>query len=544
MKFQIPFAEQAEIESLVHAAAGLGFSYLILLVLSSLIATFGLISNSTATVIGAMIVAPLMGPILGIALSLVQGDLAAFRRSLTAEVVGVLVVLGTAIALSKLLGQAQIDLSQSEIVARTHPTLLDLAIGFAAGLAGAFATVNRKISGSIAGVAIAVALVPPLCVSGLCLGAGHSQSGLGAFVLFLANFLTIQLAAVIVFSLAGLGHWENLRRERQLLRAFILNLLLLTGTGIFLARQLANLVKERGAEQLTRGVITRELSQLAGASIDSLNVRLVRQNLEVELRARAPEEVGVSVARKLQKQLQQRVGYPVQLRISTARASYVTPEGHLFLPEKTEPSQQQLLEADVQRALTTALQSFPGVELTSMRMLEEPGNRWFILLRSPYLFDARLVSRLKTLTMGELATRRPDLHELSFTVRTTLVQDYTESGLQNIPIDLPLTAEEEKRQELERRAALVVAAQPGADPLEIHVTSDSAEEQKAVLNIDLKVRSAQPLTAARVKAWRSALAKEFQQPILLSVQVDLGQWFRLEDTTKEASRTEGSKRLK
>lgn len=527
MKFQIPYAEQAEIESLVRSAAGLGFSYLILLVLSSLIATFGLISNSTATVIGAMIVAPLMGPILGIALSLVQGDLAAFRRSLTAEVVGVLVVLATAVTISKLLGQTHIDLAQSEIVARTHPTLLDLAIGFAAGLAGAFATVNRKISGSIAGVAIAVALVPPLCVSGLCLGAGQSQSGLGAFVLFLANFLTIQLAAAIVFSLAGLGHWDNLRRERQLLRAFVLNLLLLTGTGIFLARQLANLVAERRAEQITRGVVTQELSHLSGARMDSLNVRLVRQHLEVELLARAPEEVSVAVARNLQKQLQQKVGYPVQLRIGTARASYVTPEGHLYLPEKPEPSERERLEADMQRALASALQSFPGVELTNMRMLEETGNRWFVLLRSPYLFDSRLVTRLKNITLSELAIRQPQLLQLSLVVRTTLVQDYTESGLQNTPIDLPLTEEEERRQDWERRAALVIASQPGAEPLEIHVTSDSPDGHQGSLNVDLKVRSPKPLTAARVKKWRDVLIREFKRPVLLSVRVEFGQSFRL-----------------
>lgn len=541
MKFQIPFAEQAEIESLVRAAAGLGFSYLILLILSTLIATFGLISNSTATVIGAMIVAPLMGPILGIALSLVQGDLPGFRRALTAEAVGVLVVLVNAVAISKFLGTAHIDLSQSEIVARTHPTLLDLAIGFAAGLAGAFATVNRKISGSIAGVAIAVALVPPLCVSGLCLGAGQSRSGLGAFVLFLANFLTIQLAAVIVFSLAGLGHWENLRRERQLLRAFLLNLLLLTGTGVFLTRQLTNLVAERRAEQITRRVITQEFSHLAGARVDNLNVRLVQQHLEVELLARAPEEVGVAVARNLQKQLQQSVGYPVQLRIGTARASYVTPEGHLFLPEKTGPTPRELLEGDVQRALAAAVQDFPGVELTNLRMLNEAGNRWFVLLRSPYLFDAQLVTRLKNATLAELQTRRPALDELNLTVRTTLVQDYTESGLQNTPIDLPPTVEEERRQEWERRAALVIAAQPGADPLEIHVTRDSPEDQKGPFRVDLKVRSPKPLSGTQVKKWRNRLVQEFQQPVLLSVQVEIGQWFRLEDSPPQASPIKGSK---
>lgn len=527
MKFRVPDQDQPEIIESIQASAGLGASYLILLMLSTLIATFGLISNSTATVIGAMIVAPLMGPILGIALSLVQGRLPDFRRALTAELVGVMVCLFTATLISRGLGPAHVDLTQSEILGRTHPTLLDLAIGFAAGLAGAFATVNRKISGSIAGVAIAVALVPPLCVSGLCIGAEQYDRGVGAFVLFLANFLTIQLAASIVFGLAGLGHWENLRRERRLLQAFIFNLLLLLGTGAFLARQLTNLVAERHAEQASREIVLQELSHLTGASLDDLKVRLVKGNLEVEIAARAPEEVGVGSARSLQKVLQQRLGYPVRLRIGTARASYVTPDGHLFLPEKTAPTDKEMLEAETQRALTLALESFPGVELTSLRQLskDEDGQRLLVLLRSPYLFDARLVARLESTTLEKLQSRRPDQKGLGLTVRTTLVQEYTRQGLQNTPIDLPLSSEEVQRQEWERQAGLVIAQQKDLELLEIHITTNGNLEQPS-LNVDAKVRSIKPLAEKRISLLARALQRELKLPVSLGVQVVLGQAIR------------------
>lgn len=529
MKFRVPDQNQPEIIESIQASAGLGFSYLILLLLSTLIATFGLISNSTATVIGAMIVAPLMGPILGIALSLVQGRLPDFRRALTAELVGVLVCLFTATLISRGLGPAHVDLTQSEILGRTHPTLLDLAIGFAAGLAGAFATVNRKISGSIAGVAIAVALVPPLCVSGLCIGAEQYDRGVGAFVLFLANFLTIQLAASIVFGLAGLGHWENLRRERRLLQAFVFNLLLLLGTGAFLARQLTNLVAERHAEQASREIVLQELSHLTGASLDALKVRLVKGKVEVEIAARAPEEVGVGSARSLQKVLQQRLGYPVRLRIGTARASYVTPDGHLFLPEKTAPTDMEMLEAETQRALTLALalESFPGVELTSLRQLSqnEDGQRLLVLLRSPYLFDARLVARLERTTLEKLQSRRPDQKGLGLTVRTTLVQEYTRQGLQNTPIDLPLSSEEVQRQEWERQAGLVLAQQKDLELLEIHITTNGNPEQPG-LNVDAKVRSIKPLAEKRILLLAKGLQRELKLPVNLGVQVVLGQAVR------------------
>lgn len=529
MKLRLAAEEQTEIVASIYASAGLGFSYLLLLVLSTLIATFGLLANSTATVIGAMIVAPLMGPILGIALSLVQGDLPSFRRSLAAEVVGVLLCLATAFAIARLLGSAQVDLTQSEIVGRTHPTLFDLAIGFAAGLAGAFATVNRKISASIAGVAIAVALVPPLCVSGLCFGSGQAERGFGAFVLFLANFLSIQLAASIVFGLAGLGHWANLRKERPLLRAFLFNLLLLLGTGTFLTRQLATLVAERRAEQVTREIAQGELSRLTGASLDDVKVRFVKRTLEVEVLARAPEEVGVSTAASLQKTLQLRLGYPVRLRIATTRASYVTPDGPLFLPAKVAPSEQQLLDEETQQALAQSLQAFPGVELTSFRPLyQESGTQsLFVMLRSPYVFESRLVARLEKATFEKLQARRPDQKSLELTVRTSLVQDYTSQGLQDSPTELTLSPEEMRQQEWERVAALELSRQQGAELLEIHITAEGDLGEEVALNVDAKFRSSKPVTAQQVKKWQGALEKELKLPIVLGAEVELGQSFRL-----------------
>ena len=521
---RVPVATQAEIVEAVHTSAGLGASYVILLLLSTFIATFGLLSNSTATVIGAMIVAPLMGPILGIALSLVQGDLPAFRRALLAEVVGVALCLTCAIAIARLLGPNQVDLTQSEIVGRTHPTLLDLAIGFAAGLAGSFATVNRKISGSIAGVAIAVALVPPLCVSGLSLGSGQWDSGLGAFLLFLANFLTIQLASSIVFGMAGLGHWENFRRERPLLRAFVFNLVLLLATSYFLARQLFILVEERRAEQVTHRIALRELSRLNGASLDGLQIRLVKQRLEVSILARAPEEIGVATARSLQKTLQQQLGYPVDLRIGTARASYVTPDGHLFLPEKIAPTSQEMLETENQRALSLALQDFPGAELTSLRQLsvQPDGQKLFVMVRSPYLFHARLVAQLQSSALEKLQARRPEQKQLELTVRTSLVQDYTAQGLQSTSLDLPLSEEEDRQRKIELRVALRLSQLKSAELLQVHSSGDENG-----LYVDLKVRSSQPLKARQIQQWKVALEGELKMPVQLGVEVILGQSFQV-----------------
>ena len=133
--------------------------FFILLISSAVIATLGLVSNSTAVVIGAMIVAPLMDPILSLAFGLAVSDGKLIRRSAVTVCFGVMAVVGTASLISWALGVSYV---QSEITGRTSPNLIDLGIAIAAAVAGSFSMTRKQLSNSIAGVAIAVALVPPL----------------------------------------------------------------------------------------------------------------------------------------------------------------------------------------------------------------------------------------------------------------------------------------------------------------------------------------------------------------------------------------------
>lgn len=140
----------------------LDFNYLVLILGSCAIATFGLLSNSTAVIIGAMIVAPLMLPIRGLAFGALEGNVVLFRKGLIAIAVGTLV----AIVLACLLGfLVRLPEFGSEVFARSKPTLLDLGIAVAAGGISGFAKVQPKISGTLAGTAIAVALYASDCDS-------------------------------------------------------------------------------------------------------------------------------------------------------------------------------------------------------------------------------------------------------------------------------------------------------------------------------------------------------------------------------------------
>jgi uncharacterized hydrophobic protein (TIGR00271 family) len=175
----------------------------VMLVLSVAIATFAVLQDSTAVVIGAMLVAPLMTPILGLSAALVNGWRRRSGRSLLQVALGVTASVVIAFALSSWLPVVGSFTTNSQITSRVSPTFLDMLIAVAAGAAGAFATIDRRVSQSIAGVAIAVALVPPLSVVGISLGAGRLGDAAGAGLLFATNFVAIVLSSAVVFLLGG-----------------------------------------------------------------------------------------------------------------------------------------------------------------------------------------------------------------------------------------------------------------------------------------------------------------------------------------------------
>ena len=179
--------------------------FFVLLILATIIATAGIIGDSTATVIGAMIVAPLMTPIMATAAALIMGNMNRAFDRLALVFIGVL----TVVFLSWLFGvlsPSYLSFSaNSQIVARISPRLIDLVAALASGAAGAFCLSRDDIADSLPGVAIAISLVPPLCVVGLALSAGEIDAAMGALLLFVTNFLAILLAGGAVLGILGLN---------------------------------------------------------------------------------------------------------------------------------------------------------------------------------------------------------------------------------------------------------------------------------------------------------------------------------------------------
>lgn len=206
--------------------------FFILLSLSTVIAAYGVVSDSVAVIIGAMIIAPLMTPIMAISLSAVTGDGRNIVRSVLTVAAGTALVVGLSYFLTAVLPGVTFIEGNSSIASRVSPRLIDLIVALAAGAAGAFATGREDVSDALPGVAIAVSLVPPLAVVGVCLSAGEPGQAWGAFMLFLTNFLAIVAAGLIVFAVMGFSGtaigMKGARARKWAITAVVVSLLVIS----------------------------------------------------------------------------------------------------------------------------------------------------------------------------------------------------------------------------------------------------------------------------------------------------------------------------
>lgn len=175
-------------------------TFFIMNALAAIIAGYGLLTNSSAVVIGAMLVAMMLGPISGIALSLIDNRWILFRTALTTLSLGILMIY----AIGIILGLINIDVPIThEILSRTQPTIMDLMIALAGGAAGAFASVSPRLSVAVVGVAVATALVPPLVASGILFAHMEWRNAANAFILAATNIIAIQVSSSLVLWVAG-----------------------------------------------------------------------------------------------------------------------------------------------------------------------------------------------------------------------------------------------------------------------------------------------------------------------------------------------------
>ena len=183
------------------------FSYFFLIALAAIVATLGLLMNSTTIIIGAMLISPIMKPILSVSFSITTGDSRLFSRSLESLFFGTLFAIAISVMVTLLIPAKALT---NEILVRTQPTIIDLFVAFASGAAGAFIMQNNKDLTVLPGVAIATALMPPVSVIGIGIALTNFHVAIGGFLAFLSNLIAINLAAAVIFKLVGITTQDDI----------------------------------------------------------------------------------------------------------------------------------------------------------------------------------------------------------------------------------------------------------------------------------------------------------------------------------------------
>ncbi|MCB2014242.1 MAG: DUF389 domain-containing protein [Sphingobium sp.] len=279
--------------------------YLFLTLMSAGIAVLGLLLSSPAVVIGAMLLSPLMTPIIGLGFSLALFDYKEMRESLISLAAGA----GAAILFTALIVlMSPLQAPTTEIIARTRPNLFDLGVAMFAALAGAFAVIRGR-GETIVGVAIATALMPPLAVVGYGLATWNAPVLGGAFALFLTNLFTIALSATVMARFYGFGF--TLSSQQSWTQTG-----LLLGVFIIMAVPLGISLKQIAGEALTvrevRSVLT---SRYGGTSrVTQLDVDFDSEPITVRSVVITPADQVQKIA-DVQGELSRRLGQPINLQM-------------------------------------------------------------------------------------------------------------------------------------------------------------------------------------------------------------------------------------
>jgi uncharacterized hydrophobic protein (TIGR00271 family) len=308
-------------------AAALGGPYLLMNAAATLIAGFGLFEDSPAVIIGAMLIAALLGPIQGMAMALAEADLKLLRVSLTAEIVGAALVLVLGMVLGTIDRTSPLG---HEILSRTAPNILDLLIGLVGGAAAAYAAATPRLGALAVGVAIATALVPPLTTCGILIARGLPALAEGAFLLFLANFVAIMFSAMVVFMI--LGHRATIggpaapgRSGGMISRLVCLAALLLLGTHLFIVFQ--RTFGEATLLSNTRQLVEHELQHHPGSRLVDVTVQDRIGRTAAFVVVKAPKPITSEETGQMNDLLNGIFGEPIDLHLRSEIAVETTRDG-------------------------------------------------------------------------------------------------------------------------------------------------------------------------------------------------------------------------
>lgn len=360
-KRRIDLVKQMEISEKIKKDSMPDTYFYIMVVLSCTVATYGLLSNSTAVIIGAMLIAPLMNPILGGGLALITGNNVLLRVTIKAELIGAIIAVTLSAVLTLLLPVSELT---SEILARTEPTLIDLIIALASGAAGTYAICYRA-GATLPGVAIATALMPPLCVVGITLAKQEYHMAGGALLLFIANMVAINVIAIIIFKLSGfttpsISRYLNLETDHKRFSFFsrlfnnkiIYPIILLIIVSIPLVLFLLGSIESTRKEKIIRNTLVDDLAIMApNAVISSLKFVENDDSFQINLKLDSAHLLLPEDIRKLENHLEYKLTAPVNISANLSFIQMINNEsvtdGYQSVIPKTLPSQEPIIEMQI-----------------------------------------------------------------------------------------------------------------------------------------------------------------------------------------------------
>ncbi|MDX8360805.1 TIGR00341 family protein [Cytobacillus sp. IB215316] len=372
--------------------------YYVMVVLSCSVATYGLLSNSTAVIIGAMLIAPLMNPILGSALALINGNNKLLRVTIKAEFIGASIAIILSALLTLLLPVSDLT---PEILSRTEPTLIDLIIALASGAAGTYAICYRS-GATLPGVAIATALMPPLCVVGITIAKQEFQYAAGALLLFLANMVAIIVIGIIIFKIAGftnptLSNYLNIsvNEERKTLFSrlvtnniiypFTLLLLICIPLIIFMA----NSIEADRTEKTIRNALEEGLTVLSPESkIVSVEFNKEENEYTINTELNTERVIYPEDIRKLENSLEYKLASPVKLEADVTLVQKVSNETSTNAFQSLFPKPEEKIvevietgtpEEVIEQVVSEKLLLFEGTELEDFMFQYQRGTGAYLV---------------------------------------------------------------------------------------------------------------------------------------------------------------------
>jgi uncharacterized hydrophobic protein (TIGR00271 family) len=335
---RMDMAKRAEAYTRIRRSARPDIDFYMLITLAAAIAALGLATNSTAVVIGAMLVAPLMSPMVGMGMAVVLGDARFLRLSSGAVFKGAVlaILVGMLVGLVMVLFKLPIT---DEILGRTQPSLLDLAIALFSGLAAAFALSRSDAAGALPGVAIAAALVPPLTAVGITFSAGMFLESFGALLLFMTNLVAISSATALMFLILGFRPARAQKTRRQVqMRSVRVALLSLLFVSVLLVMLTYLLGQEQARESRIIEVAEQKVAEIVAGTIDMNDfVFEITQNetgervLEMSMVVRTPHTVGFWEVSQLRDEIgsilvDEDIVDQIALNVSVVRITQLDPE--------------------------------------------------------------------------------------------------------------------------------------------------------------------------------------------------------------------------